>query len=104
MSENARELYRLCLRDKLLTADVIEYVYSDSQYPGKLVVDNVVSLLRDDTSMNDIDEEFFVNYFATFGKTQNVEWYLMHILYTVTEIVPDKNFNSYRKIYEWWQY
>ncbi len=101
LSENARDLYRLCLHDKLLTANVIEHVYKHAEYPGKLVVDNVISLLRDENE--DDDEEYFINYFSTsLGKTENVEWYLMHILYTVAQILPDKSVTAYSQIYQWW--
>lgn len=96
-SPNARELHTLC--GTINNApDVIENIYDQCEYPGTLVVENIVRLLRSNTSRDDF-EQFFLGE----GKTENIEWYLMHIIATLTEYrlsptVPITNF----KVYEWW--
>jgi hypothetical protein len=93
-SQNARELQVLCGTVNN-AADVIEGMYDQSEYPGTLVVENVVRLLREETSTDD-----FATYFTTEGKTENVEWYLMHIISTLTEYRAAPHIDH--KVYEWW--
>lgn len=94
-SQNARELHVLCKTLNNAT-DIINDLYDQCEYPGTLVVANVVRLLEENANEND-----FAVYFTTKeGKTENSEWYLMHMISTLTEYRAAPHIDH--KVYEWW--
>jgi hypothetical protein len=66
-------------------AEILEIMYNGAEYPGYLVVRNIVDYMH-------LDQESFVHALqeSVQGSVQNVEWYLEHIAITLDNYIKNR--------------